>query len=140
MAAYRNNLGNTYVKLKQYDEAVQQYRQADLLNPGQSGLYQQNIGLALVEEAQSAPDDSALDLLQRALEAFNRVLAVAPPNNAELLYWKGLSQLRLAANGQGSYDGVASSFREYLKLAPQGRFAAEVQSMLQALPGVDKRQ
>ena len=139
-AAYHNNLGNTYVKLKQYDEAVQQYRQADLLNPGQSGLYQQNIGLALVEEAQSAPDDSALELLQRALEAFNRVLSAAPPNNAEVLYWKGLSQLRLAANGQGSYDGVASSFREYLKLAPHGRFAAEVQSMLQALPGVDKRQ
>ena len=69
-----------------------------------------------------------------------QVLSAAPPNNAEVLYWKGLSQLRLAANGQGSYDGVASSFREYLKLAPHGRFAAEVQSMLQALPGVDKRQ
>ena len=136
VAAYHNNLGNSYIKLKQYDEAIQQYREANVLNPAQAALYQQNIGLALVEQAQSRPDDSSLQLLQAALDAFNRTLTSGRPTNTELLYWKGVCQLRLAANGLGSYDGVADAFQQYLKLAPQGRFAAEAQAMLQALPGV----
>ena len=134
-AAYHNNLGNAYVKLKQYDKAVEQYRQAELLNPDQSSLYQQNIGMALVEEAQARPNDSALELLQRALQAFSHVSAVE--TNAEVFYWKGICQLRLAANGLGSYKDVATEFQNYLKLAPHGRFAAEVQAMLKALPSVE---
>ncbi len=135
-AAYHNNLGNAYVKLKQYDDAVEQYRQAELLNPDQSSLYQQNIGMALVEQAQSRPNDSAIELLERALQAFSHVSDVEP-KNAEVFYWKGICQLRLAANGLGSYKDVATEFQSYLKLAPQGRFAAEVQAMLKALPSVE---
>lgn len=136
--AYHNNLGNAYVKLKQYENAVQQYRQAELLNPSEAALYEQNLGMALVEQAQSSPDAVALDLLQQALQAFNRVMAVGAPQNPEVLYWKGLCQLRLAANGHGSYDGVVNAFREYLSLTPHGRFANEVEAMLQALPAVSK--
>jgi tetratricopeptide (TPR) repeat protein len=135
-AAYHNNLGNAYVKLEQYDDAVEQYRQAELLNPGQSSLYQQNIGMALVEEAQARPNDSALELLQQALAAFNHVPA-AETTNAEVFYWRGICQLRLAANGRGSYRDVAAEFHSYLKLAPRGRFAAEVEAMLKALPGIE---
>ena len=132
VAAYHNNLGNAYVKLKRYDDAVQEYRQAELLSPSQSALYQQNIGMALVEEAQARPNDSALELLQSALEAFSHVSDV-DASNAEVFYWRGICQLRLAANGQGSYKDVAEAFRSYLKLAPQGRFAPDVEAMLQAL-------
>jgi tetratricopeptide (TPR) repeat protein len=135
-AAYYNNLGNAYVKLKQYDDAVEQYRQAELLSPDQSSLYQQNIGMALVEQAQSHPDDSALELLQQALAAFNHVPA-GETTNPEVFYWKGICQLRLAANGKGSYKDVAGEFQSYLKLAPHGRFAAEVEAMLRALPSVE---
>lgn len=135
-AAYQNNLANAYVKLKQYDDAIEQYRQAELLNPEQSSLYQQNMGMALVEEAQARPNDSALDLLQLALQAFIRVSA-ADARNSEIFYWKGICQLRLAANGLASYKDVVADFQNYLKLAPHGRFAAEVNAMLQALPGVE---
>ncbi len=134
-AAYHNNLGNAYVKLKRYQAAIEQYRQAELLSPEQSSLYQQNIGMALVEEAQARPNDSALELLQRALQAFTHVSAI-DAKNAEVFYWKGICQLRLAANGLGSYKDVAAEFQSYLKLAPDGRFAAEVKAMLQALPRV----
>ena len=135
-AAYLNNLGNAYVKLKQYDDAVEQYRQAELLNPDQSSLYQQNIGMALVEEAQARPNGSAIELLQRASQAFSHVSDVET-KNAEVFYWEGICQLRLAANGQGSYKEAAAEFQSYLKLAPHGRFAAEVKAMLQALPSVE---
>ena len=131
-APYHNNLGNAYVKLKRYDEAVQHYRAAELLHPDQLALYQQNIGLALVEEAQARSNDSAIELLQRASQAFNRVPTV-DASNAEVSYWKGICQLRLAANELGSYQEAAAAFQNYLKLAPQGRFAAEVAAMLQAL-------
>jgi tetratricopeptide (TPR) repeat protein len=136
VAPYHNNLGNAYVKLKQYDDAVEQYRQAELLNPDQSSLYQQNIGMALVEQAQSHPDDSALELLQQALSAFSHVPSVEA-KNAEVFYWKGICHLRLAANGLGSYKDVATEFQSYLALAPHGRFAAEVVAMLQALPSLE---
>lgn len=134
LAPYHNNLGNTYVKLKQYDGAIEQYRQAELLNPGQSAVYQQNIGMALVEEAQSRPNGAAIELLHHALEAFSHVTTV-DAENAEVAYWKGICQLRLAASGQGSYKSVTEEFQNYLRLAPQGRFAAEVQAMLHAIPG-----
>ena len=134
-AAYHNNLGNAYVKLKQYDDAVEQYREAEVLNPDQSSLYEQNVGMALVEEAQARPSDSALELLQRALEAFNQVTAVET-KNAEIFYWKGICRLRLAANGLDSYKDVAEEFRSYLKLAPHGRFASDVEAMLRALSSV----
>jgi hypothetical protein len=55
--------------------------------------------------------------------------------NAEVFYWQGICQLRLAANGQGSYKEAAAGFQSYLKLAPHGRFAAEVKAMLPALKG-----
>lgn len=131
-APYHNNLGNACVKLKQYDHAVEQYRQAELLNPDRSTLYQQNIGMALVEEAQRRRNASAIALLQRALEAFNHVEA-AEAKNAQVFYWKGICQLRLAANGKGSYKAVDADFENYLKLAPHGRFAAEVETMMQAI-------
>ncbi|MGB8771298.1 MAG: tetratricopeptide repeat protein [Candidatus Korobacteraceae bacterium] len=136
MSAYYNNLGNAYVKLKRYDDAVEQYRQAELLNPEQSSLYQQNIGMVLVEEAQSDPGSSAIELLERATQAFSQV-SPAETKNAEVFYWKGICQLRLAANGLGSYKDVAEEFQNYLKLAPDGRFSAEVQAMLKALPSVE---
>jgi Tfp pilus assembly protein PilF len=135
-AAYHNNLGNAYVKLKRYDDALEQYRQAEMLNPDQSSLYQQNIGMALVEEAQARPNNSAIELLQQALTAFSHTSA-AEAKNAEVFYWKGICQLRLAANQLGSYQDVATEFQNYLKLAPDGRFAAEVQAMLKALPSAD---
>jgi Tfp pilus assembly protein PilF len=135
-AAYYNNLGSAYVKLKLYDDAIEQYRQAELLNPDQSSLYQQNIGMALVEEAQSHPNSSAIELLERASQAFSQVPA-ADTKNAEVFYWKGICQLRLAVNGLGSYKNVAAEFQNYLKLAPDGRFAAEVRAMLKALPSVE---
>ncbi len=137
VATYCNNLGNAFAKLRQYDDAIEQYRQAELLNPNQSSLYQQNVGMALVEEAQARPSDSALELLQRALEAFGQVREVEA-KNAEVFYWKGICQLRLAANGRGSYEDVAAEFQSYLTLAPQGRFAADVEAMLKALPSVEK--
>ena len=136
-AAYHNNLGNAYVKLKRYDDAQQQYRQASLLNPAQTGLYQQNLGMALVEQAQSQADDSALATLQAALDAFNHALPGERSGSVEVLYWKSICQLRLAANGRGSYDGIGSTLQQYLKLAPQGRFAQEAQAMLQALSSMD---
>ena len=71
-----------------------------------------------------------------ALAAFSHVSAVET-KNAEVFYWKGICQLRLAANGLGSYKDVAAEFQSYLKLAPHGRFAAEVQAMLKALPSVE---
>ena len=137
-APYHNNLGNAFVKLKQYDDAVEQYRQAELLNPDQSALYQQNIGMALVEEAQGRPNNLAIELLQRALEAFSHVSDV-DAQHAEVYYWKGICQLRLAASGQGSYEEAGEAFKSYLKLAPSGRFATEVEAMLKAIPSVESK-
>ncbi len=78
-------------------------------------------------------DDSAIDLLQRALEAFAHVQDVEA-KNAEVFYWKGICQLRLAANGLASYKDVAAEFQSYLKLAPHGRFAAEVKRCCERCP------
>jgi hypothetical protein len=68
-----------------------------------------------------------------ALSALSNIDA----RNAEVFYWKGICQLRLAANREGSYKEAGDAFQRYLALAPHGRFAAEVDAMLKALPSVE---
>jgi Flp pilus assembly protein TadD len=129
--AYHNNLGTAFATLGHYEDAVAQFRAAEQLSPQGRGLYEQNIAVVLVEEAEHQAEAEVAGLMGEANQALDIVLK-AEPDNAEAYYWKGIVLLRLAAAGSAnaSYRDVAAAFQQYLALAPNGRHAAEINGLL----------
>jgi tetratricopeptide (TPR) repeat protein len=138
---YYNNLGTAYVRVHRFEEALQQFRTAEGLLPARASLYERNIGVALVGQSYELPQTEAVAALQRASEAFTRVLN-SEPQNDDVMYWKGIALVRLAAMNpdNAKYDEVAHLFQRYLELAPNGHFAKEVHGMLASIPALQHPQ
>lgn len=140
-ARYYNNLGTAYVRMHRFDDAIKQFQSAEGLLPIQALLYERNIGVTLVGQSYDLPETESIAALQRASEIFTRILS-SEPQNADVLYWKGLALLRLAAAkpGNANYDEVASVFQRYLEIAPNGRFAKDVNGMLASIRTIPRPQ
>jgi len=136
-ATYYNNLGAAYSSLKQWENAAENFRAAAELNPDHAALYYQNLGAALLKQAESKPNSDAQESLLLAADAFARAAAAVPPN-VEANYWMGLCQLRLAALGApgSSYKLAEESLRAYLQLAPDGQYAAQARAMVDGLADI----
>jgi Tfp pilus assembly protein PilF len=136
-ATYYNNLGTAYTSMKQWKEAAENFRAAGQASSEHAGLYHQNLGAALLKQAESGPAGDAQQTLQLAADAFSLAAAAKPPI-PEAYYWKGLCQLRLAALGApgSSYKLAGESFVRYLQLAPRGHFASEAVAMVEGLKDV----
>jgi tetratricopeptide (TPR) repeat protein len=132
-ATYYNNLGAAYSAMKQWKEAAENFRAAENLNPDRA-LYYQNLGAALLKQADALPNSDAQETLQSATEAFS-VAAAATPPIAEAYYWKGLCQLRLAAmDAPGSaYKLAEESLQHYLQLAPGGQYSSQARAMVEGI-------
>ena len=133
-ATYYNNLGAAYSSMKQWKEAAENFRAAAQLNPDHATLYRENLGAALLQQADTMPNSDALETMQLAAEAFSQAAAAQPPI-PEAYYWKGLCQLRLAALSApgASYTSAQESFQGYLQLAPTGHYASQARVMVESL-------
>ena len=133
-STYYNNLGAAYSALKNWEDAAKNFRTAAQLNPDHAALYHQNLGAALMNQAESQSNSEALLTMQAAIAEFSQASTAIPPVS-EAYYWVGLCHLRLAAaEVEGSsYKLADQSFRRYLQLAPGGAYAADAQAMLQGL-------
>ena len=133
-ATYYNNLGAAYSAMKQWKEAVDNFRAAEQLNPDHAALYSENLGAAILQQADSMPNSDAQETLQLAVQAFSQAASAVPPI-AEAYYWEGLCQLRLAAlNAPGSsYKSAQESFESYMQLAPAGHYASQARAMVDSL-------
>jgi tetratricopeptide (TPR) repeat protein len=134
VGAYYNNLGQAYAKLKRPDEAVMEFRKAAKLDPEHRAAYEFNTGAVFFNEMEKQENPRTSEYLQKAIDAFGEVTSLNPQND-EAHYLKGICLLRRAASsaGNASYSEVVIAFRRYLELAPGGRYAGEVKSMLQGL-------
>jgi tetratricopeptide (TPR) repeat protein len=132
-ATYYNNLGTAYCSMKHWKEAAENFSAAEQLNPDH-GLYHQNLGAALLKQAEALPNGDTRETLKLAADAFSRAAAATPPI-PEAYYWKGLCQLRLAAlDAPGaSYKLADESLQHYLQLAPGGHYASEARTMVEGL-------
>ena len=132
-ATYYNNLGTAYCSMKHWKEAAENFSAAEQLNPDH-GLYHQNLGAALLKQAEALPNGDTRETLKLAADAFSRAAAATPPI-PEAYYWKGLCQLRLAAlDAPGaSYKLADESLQHYLQLAPGGHYASEACTMVEGL-------
>jgi tetratricopeptide (TPR) repeat protein len=125
MAAYYNNLADTYQRAHKVDDAVAAYQKAIQLDPEHAAGYWFNIGAVLTNAGKV--DD--------AIAAFDKVIA-ADPTKAEAYYQKGVNLIgkaTLKGDKMVAPDGTAEAFQKYLELAPDGRFAQPAKDMLASI-------
>jgi tetratricopeptide (TPR) repeat protein len=128
LAAYYNNLGDSYAKTGNTDGAVKAYNQAAQLNPPAAGQYYFNLG-ATMTNANKANDPA---MRKAAVEAFDKAIA-ADPSKADSYYWKGSNLIGMATlkdDKMVAPEGTAEAFQKYLDLSPSGPHAEEAKAML----------
>ncbi len=125
LAAYYNNLAESYAKANKVDDAVKTYELASQVDPTNAGQYYFNTGAVLTNAGKV--DD--------ALAAFDKVIA-ADPNRADAYYWKGVNMIgkaTLQGDKMVAPPGTAEAFQKYLELQPTGTYADAAKQMLTSI-------
>jgi tetratricopeptide (TPR) repeat protein len=125
-AAYHNNYALALAKAKKFDEAQAELAKAATLDPPSAGKYYYNLGALLVNNGQTEP----------AGQAFKKAID-ADPNYADAQYQYGIyliAKAQVGADGKITpVDGTREAFEAYLKLKPDGPFAASAKAMLDSM-------
>jgi tetratricopeptide (TPR) repeat protein len=126
LAAYYNNMAQSYSKANKIDDAIAAYNQAAQLDPPGAAMYYFNEGAVLTNAGRA--DD--------ANTAFDKAIA-ADPNKALAYYWKGINLIGKATVGKDNKmiapDGTAQAFQKYLELDPNGPMADTAKQMLASI-------
>ena len=128
-AAYHNNLGNVYADMGQSEDAAAEFKKAAEVDPSRAATYYFNYGAILYNQGK----------MDEAVGAFQKAVQVDPA------YAEGQFMLGRALMGKLDMDpktgkiipapGTVEALEAYLKLEPEGKHAAEAQSMLQTVQG-----
>ena len=125
-AKYQMNLGLLYGLMDETDKALEAINQALELNPGNAALAYFNLGATLVN---SGRNEGAITAFRKAIEA--------NPDHANSQYQLGICLLGMATVTEDGRSipppGTIDAFKKYVELEPSGPYAAEANSMIQAL-------
>jgi tetratricopeptide (TPR) repeat protein len=123
LAAYYNNLAQTYSKMNKLDDAITNYNQAAQLDATGAATYYFNEGAVLTNAGRT--DD--------AIAAFDKTIAT-DPTRALAYYWKGINLIGKETVGKDNKTivppGTAEAFQKYLELDPNGPMAQTAKDML----------
>lgn len=125
LAAYYNNLAESYAKSNKIDDAVKTYAMAAQVDPTNAAQYYFNTG-AVCTNAGKVDD---------AIAAFDKVIAT-DPNKADAYYWKGVNMIgkaTLQGDKMVAPPGTAEAFQKYLELQPTGANADAAKQMLASI-------
>jgi tetratricopeptide (TPR) repeat protein len=127
-ASLHNNLGSLYADMGKVTEAQAEFQKAAELNPTGASGYYYNLGVILVNRGKM---DDAAGVLKKSTDL--------DPNNANAWYWYGMALMGKADfKADGSvvpFPGTIEAFQHYLKLDPNGTWAAAAQASLDTLQG-----
>jgi tetratricopeptide (TPR) repeat protein len=125
LAAYYNNMADSYNRAGKIDDAVKTYDLAAQADPSATAQSYFNIGAVLTNAGRA----------DEANAAFDKCIA-ADPTRAEAYYQKGLN-LMAKATLQGEKTvpapGTVEAFQKYLEVAPTGPNAQNAKDMLASL-------
>ena len=125
-AKYQMNLGLLYGLMDETDKALEAINQALELNSGNAALAYFNLGATLVNSGRN----------QGAITAFRKAIE-ANPDHANSQYQLGICLLGMATVTEDGRSipppGTIDAFKKYVELDPSGPYAAEANSMIQAL-------
>lgn len=121
-----NNLGSLYADMGKLAEAQQEFQKAAQLDPPGASRYYFNLGAIMYNQGKM---DDASEAFKKATEA--------DPKYAEAYFMEGralMGKLSMTPDGKVvAAPGTAEALQEYLKLEPNGKYAAEAQAMLQTV-------
>lgn len=128
-ASFHNNLGNIYADTGKTTEAAAEFQKAAELDPARAAVYHYNFGVVMYNSGN----------MDVAIGSFQKSVAV-DPKNAEAQFMLGRALM-----GKLDLDpktgkiipapGTVEALQAYLKLEPQGKHAAEVQTMIDTVQG-----
>lgn len=125
-ASLHNNVGSLYADMGKTDEAAAEFKKAADLDPTHASGYYYNLGAILVNKGQM--DDAAV-ALKKATDI--------DPTYANAWYWYGMALMGKAqVKPDGTMvpaPGTIEAFQTYLKLEPNGSYAASAQASIAAL-------
>jgi tetratricopeptide (TPR) repeat protein len=127
-ASLHNNLGSLYADMGRTEDAAAEFKKAADLDPLHASGYYYNLGAIMVNKGQM---DAAAEALKKATDI--------DPNNAMAWYWYGTALMGKAqVKPDGTMipaPGTIEAFQTYLKLQPNGTYAATAQASIDALSG-----
>ena len=127
-AAIHNNLGNLYADMGKSEDAAAEFKKAAELDPTRASSYYYNLGAIMVNKGQM---DAAADALKKATDL--------DPSNANAWYWYGMALMGKAQiKPDGTMvpaPGTLEAFQTYLKLQPNGPWAAQAEASISSLQG-----
>lgn len=127
-AGYVNSLGAVYNHMGKTDQALQQFQKAAQMDPTGAARYYFNMGA--VEMNTGKVDEAAAD--------FKKATTI-DPNDADAYFEEAQALIGKAttdANGKVvPAPGTVEALQQYLKVAPNGPYAAQAQQMLSTLTG-----
>jgi tetratricopeptide (TPR) repeat protein len=125
-ASLHNNLGNLYAEMGKSADAAAEFKKAADLDPTHASGYYYNLGAIMVNKGQM---DEAGAALKKATDL--------DPTNANAWYWYGMALLGKAeVKPDGTMvpaPGTVDAFKTYLKLQPNGPWAAQAQASIDSL-------
>jgi tetratricopeptide (TPR) repeat protein len=125
---YLNNLGSIYGPMGKPDQAVQEFEKAAQVDPANAARYYYNIGAIMTNAGKS---DQAAAAFKKATEL--------DPNYADAYFLEAqalMGKAKVDANGKVvAAPGTIEALQSYLKVAPNGKYAAAAQQMLDTLTG-----
>lgn len=127
-AAYVNSMGAVYNHMGKTDQALQEFQKAAQMDPTGAARYYFNMGA--VEMNTGKVDQAAAD--------FKKATTI-DPNDADAYFEEAQALIGKAttdANGKVvPAPGTVEALQSYLKVAPNGPYAAQAQQMLDTLTG-----
>lgn len=128
-ATLHNNLGSLLADMGKTQEAAAEFQKAAEMDPPQASRYQYNYGVIMYNQGK----------MDEAAEAFGKATQ-SDPNYADAFYMRGRSLMaKLDMDPKTgkivAAPGTVEALEAYLKLEPQGKHAADVQTMLQTVQG-----
>lgn len=124
-----NNLGNVYAEMGKTAEAADEFKKAADADPSQASRYYFNYGAVMYNQGKM--DDAAA--------AFGKATEI-DPKFADAFFMRGRALMgKLDMDPKTgkvvAAPGTVEALEGYLKLDPQGKYAAEAQGMLQTVQG-----
>lgn len=125
---YRNNLGDVYARMGKIAEAQQEFQKAAELDPTGASRYYFNLGVVMYNRGKM---DEAAQALKKATE-----LDPNAPDAYFLLAQALMGKATLTDDGRViAVPGTVEALETYLKLDPNGKYAAGAQQTLLTLQG-----
>jgi tetratricopeptide (TPR) repeat protein len=128
-ANLENSLGSVYAHMGNSQQALQEFQKAAQMDPTHAARYYFNMGAIMTNAGK----------MDQAAAAFKKATELDPTGTPDAYFLEAQALLSKATTGPNGKvnpaPGTVEALQNYLKYAPNGKYAASAQAMLQTLTG-----